>query len=323
MREAAFIKQNQDKWEAFEKVMGRSAPDPDELVTLFVQITDDLAFAQTQYPESRTTVYLNNLASKVHQTIYRNKRERSDRILNFWRFELPKVAYQCRREILISFTVFLMAAGIGVLSAANDDTFVRLILGDSYINMTLENINNDDPMAVYKQMRESDMFAVITLNNIYVSFMVFISGALATVGTIFHLFRNAVMLGAFQYFFYQEGLFMTSFLTIWIHGTFEISAIIIAGGAGIVMGNSILFPQTFTRLESFRQGVKKGVKLVIGLVPIFIVAGFLEGFATRHTEWSIPVKASIIIGSGFIILYYFFIYPYRLYGRRQDQEQGD
>ncbi len=315
MRESAFIKQNQTKWEDFEKILAQKSPDPDNLAGLFIQITDDLAFSQTQYPNSKTTLYLNSLASQVHQNVYKTKKEQKSRFARFWTRELPLVIKTCHKPMLYSLVIFVASVLIGAFSAANDDTFVRLILGDHYVNMTLENINNDDPMAVYKQTDEASMFLGITLNNIRVSFLVFLLGVFAPFGTPFLLFRNGIMLGAFQYFFYQKGLFLTSFLTIWIHGTLEISAIVIAGGAGLVIGNSILFPGTFTRLESFKRGAKKGMKLVVGLVPIFITAGFLESFVTRHTELPIFIKAGIILLSALFISYYFIIYPYIVFNR--------
>ena len=310
MREAAFIKQRQEEWEKFEEILLNSKPDPDALADMFIQLTDDLAFSQTQYPNSKTTIYLNGLASKVHQNVYKTKRVKKGRFSKFWLIELPLTVRACHPEMIYSFLIFLTAALIGALSVANDDTFVRLIMGDTYVNMTLQNISNDDPMAVYKQMGESEMFLRITLNNIRVSFMVFVMGVVAPVGTPYTLFQNGVMLGAFQSFFYQEGLFLTSFLTIWIHGTLEISAIVIAGGAGIAMGNGILFPGTFTRLESFKKRAKQGLKIIIGLVPIFIVAGFLEGFVTRQTDYPIFIKLLIIIASASFILYYFGIFPF-------------
>jgi uncharacterized membrane protein SpoIIM required for sporulation len=105
---------------------------------------------------------------------------------------------------------------------------------------------------------------------------------------------------------------MASVLKIWIHGTLEISAIIIAGCAGLVMGNSLLFSGTFSRLESFKIGAKKGLKVVIGLVPIFIMAGFLESFVTRLT---LPIAGSmvIIVVSAAFIGWYFVVYPARVY----------
>ena len=154
-----------------------------------------------------------------------------------------------------------------------------------------------------------------SINNIKVSFTAFIMGILFSVGTFSALFYNGVMLGSFQYFFYQKGLLLVSVLSIWIHGTLEISAIIIAGCAGLVMGNSIIFPKTFSRLDSFKQGAKQGVKIIIGLVPVFIVAGFLESFVTRLAMPAV-LSGSIIFISASFILWYFVIYPIRL-GRKE------
>ena len=105
-------------------------------------------------------------------------------------------------------------------------------MGDAYVNMTEQNISNNDPMGVYKSHRQIDMFFGITFNNIRVSFVVFAAGIFLSLGTVFSLFRNGVMLGAFQYFFFKKGLLVTSILTIWIHGAIEISSIVIAGAAG-------------------------------------------------------------------------------------------
>ena len=323
MREAAFVKQNTPRWQKFEEMLrNRHLYNPDLLADLFVQLTDDLSYARTHYPSSQTTLYLNNLTAKVHQSIYRNKKEKKSRIARFWLYELPELMYGVRRQLLYAFLVFGVAVLIGCVSAAHDDRFVRLILGDGYVEMTLENIEKGDPMGVYKKQDETLMFLGITLNNIYVSFITFVWGGvngglpwfvLLSFGTGFSLLQNGIMLGAFQYFFYQKGLLFESALTIWIHGTLEISAIIIAGCAGIVMGNSILFPGTYSRMESFRQGSRKGLKIIIGLVPVFITAGFLEGFVTRHTEMPVFAKLSIILTSAFFIVFYFIIYPMRLH----------
>ena len=313
MREPAFINQNADKWRRFETIIRqKDTAKPDEQADLFVQLTDDLSYAQTFYPKSTITHYLNILTGRIHQIIYRNKREATNRFANFWQYELPYLMASVRRELLYAMLIFGAATFIGALSAANDDTFVRLILGDSYVNMTLNNIDNKDPMAVYKDAHQTDMFLGITLNNILVSFYTFVYGLFASLGTAYILLQNGIMLGSFQYFFYEKGLFLTSFLTIWIHGALEISAIVIAGAAGLTMGNSLLFPKTYTRAESFRQGAKKGLKIIIGLVPIFITAGFLEGFVTRHTEMPTALKAAIIGCSFSFIFWYFVWYPYRL-----------
>ncbi|MEQ9423869.1 MAG: stage II sporulation protein M [Cyclobacteriaceae bacterium] len=312
MREAAFVKSYGKDWERFEENLNDPKyTNPDELADLFTKLTNDLAYAQTRYPDSQTSKYLNALASKAHHAIYRNKKEKGRRFITFWRDELPLVLKESHKNLLYAFLIFTVAASIGAFSAAHDDTFVRLILGDGYVNMTLNNIENGDPMAVYKSMRGSDMIAYITFNNIRVSFYAFIAGVIFSMGTGMLLFYNGVMLGSFQYFFFQKGLFLESASAIWIHGTLEISAIIIAGGAGLTMGNSFLFPGTYSRLASLKKGAKQGLKIVVGLVPIFIVAGFLEAFVTRLTEIHWGFKLSIILTSLLFIIYYFVIYPIR------------
>ncbi len=314
MKEIVFVNRNAGRWKVFEDLLnGPDKDNPDKLADLFVQVTDDLAYARTYYPRSTVVKYLNNLAYRSHQLIYSNKKENKKRLKLFWVQEFPLHLYGIRKYIFYSLIVLLISVTIGTVSTLNDDSFVRLILGDSYVNMTLNNIDQGDPMAVYKKMNQSDMFLGITFNNIMVSIYVFIFGLFLSIGTVYMLFRNGVMLGAFLTFFYQKGLLGTAMLTIWIHGTLEIFAITVAGAAGIILGNSILFPGTFSRLESFKKGVKKSLKTVLGVAPLFIVAAFLEGFITRYTDMPVAVRLGIIVASLAFIVWYFFIFPTKLF----------
>lgn len=311
MREAVFLRQNEARWKQYEQ----RATDPEALAARFVALTDDLAYAQTFYPGSPTTRYLNDLAARQHQVLYKNKTESTGRFADFWRRELPLLVARHHRTLAVALGLFLLFVGIGALSAAYDDTFVRVVLGDAYVNSTLANIERGDPMAVYKGMDETPMFLAITANNIYVALLAYALGATLGLGTVWALFRNGVMLGSFQYFFYQKGVLLPSLLTIWIHGTLEISAIVLAGGAGLVMARGMLFPGTYSRRVAFRVAARDGLKLAIGLVPIFVVAGFLEGFVTRHTEMPVWLSLLLIGGSAAFIGWYFIVYPRRLAAR--------
>lgn len=314
MRESAFVKANISKWEKFESsIKSTEQKDPDELAALFIQLTDDLAYARTNYPQSDVTVYLNNLSTKVHLYIYRNKKERKNRFANFWKLELPEIFWNHRKEFAYSFIIFFLSAIVGAFSAAQDQSFVRLILGDEYVNMTLRNIELDRPLGVYAEMDQFPMFLYITFNNVRVSFIAFATGILSALFTGFVLFRNGVMLGSFQYFFYQKGLLLTSVLTIWLHGTIEIISIVIAGGAGIIMGNAWVFPGTYSRLFSLKKGAITGAKVVLGLVPLFITAGFIESYVTRLFDMPILLKAFIILSSLTFMIWYIIIYPRKLY----------
>lgn len=313
MREPAFIQRNKPRWEEFEKIVkDQKQTSPDKLAELFIQITDDLSFARTQYPKSRTTQYLNALASQVHLEIYKNKKEEKNRFVTFWKEEVPQALYESRLPLLYAFIIFSIAGIIGALSVANDPTFVRLILSDGYVNMTLENIKAGNPTRVYAQGSEMNMFVMITLNNVLVSFKVFIYGVFASLGTGLYLFYNGIMVGTFLMFMYQEQQFSQAFPVIMLHGTIELTSIVIAAAAGFVMGNSLLFPGTYSRLASFKKGSLKGMKIVMGLVPFFIMAGFIESFITRYAFMHWSIKLAIIGFSAFLMVFYFLIYPAQL-----------
>ena len=310
MKEVTFIRQNISKWRGAELVVETIGnTDATELADNYIDVTSDLAFAQTHYPESKITRYLNNLASALHNEIYRSHHYRWSRLLTFWTHDVPLTLWEARRELLVSFIVFVASAQVGVLSQLLDPEFCRIILGDSYVDMTLQNIAEGTPMAVYDGDSEDAMFGSITMNNVKVSFITFVMGVFTSIGTGVILFFNGVMLGSFQTFFAQHDLLWESALAVWLHGTLEISAIIVAGAAGVAMGNGWLFPGTYPRLVSFQRGARRGLRIVIGTVPVFVVAGFIESFFTRHTEWPDLLRLTIILCSLAFVIYYYIVLP--------------
>ena len=312
MKEILFIRNNIDKWRSVEELIDNvNFEMPDRLAEAYTDLTADLAFAQTHYPHSRITIYLNNLSSSLHNELYRNKREKWSRVLAFWTQEVPDVMWKERRLLLISFLIFMVSVLIGVLSTLGDASFPRLILGDGYMDMTLENIAKGKPMGVYGSEEESVMFLGITLNNIMVSFNIFVSGVLTSFMPGYQLFQNGIMVGCFDTFFYQHGLLGESLLATMLHGTLELSAIVVAGAAGLAMGNGWLFPGTYSRIVSFQRGAKRGMKIVVGTVPLFILAGFIESFITRHTEINDFVRLTVILLSLCFVIFYFIYLPYK------------
>ncbi|MEL7361998.1 MAG: stage II sporulation protein M [Bacteroidota bacterium] len=325
MREVTFVRQNAEAWQALEATLADRAAPPDALAEAYVRLLDDLAYSRTFYPRSPTTRYLNDLAGQAHARLHRTRREARGRVAHFWSEELPRVVYAERVPLLAAAALFLTMVAIGVLSTMGDPTFVRLILGDFYVNMTLANIEAGDPMAVYKDAHQVDMTFGITINNIRVSFLAFAGGILAGLGTVYILLVNGVMVGAFQGFFYQqnafyEGVFVESVLTIWIHGTLEITAIILAGGAGFVLARGMLAPGTYPRGVAFLRSARQGLKLIIGLVPIFVAAGLLESFVTRYTEMPTVLSLLIIGGSAAFLVGYFVVLPVRRH--REDRQRA-
>ncbi len=316
MRETSFIQQNKEKWQEFEQYLEGRQDNPEELNDLFIQVTDDLSYARTFYPNRSVRVYLNGLAQKVFFNIYKGKKPIWKRFAHFWADDLPQLLYESRKELLLSFFIFALAIAIGMLSGAADPDFARSILGERYVEMTEANINSGDPMAVYKELGAFNMFLGITINNILVALRTFIFGVFYAIGTIGSLLYNGIMLGAFQYFFIEKGLFWESFLAVWLHGAFEISSIVIAGAAGLTMGKGLVQPGTFSRLRSFQLAARRGMSILIGTLPLFVCAGFIESYFTRHTEAPDILRGAFIFLCFAIVLFYFVFLPLRK-GRRE------
>jgi uncharacterized membrane protein SpoIIM required for sporulation len=209
----------------------------------------------------------------------------------------------------VSFIVGIIGTVLGAVSQLYDESFVRIIMGDDYVNQTIERIKNGNPIGVYGEMPQGFMFFYITINNIRVSFMMFAMGMIFSVGTGFYILYNCIMLGSFFAMFYQYNVLGKALKVVWIHGTLEMSAIVIAGCAGFILGNSFMFPGSYSRLESFKRGAKDGIKIVVGLMPVFICAGFLESFITRYTEMPLWLSLIIILGSLTFLVWYFIWLP--------------
>lgn len=323
MKEITFLRQNYQRWMEFENLLNAgNFEDPDALAELFVRITDDLSWARTFYPGSNTEKYLNDLAARIHQEIYKNKKEKRSRLLTFWSRELPNLMRKQHINLYIAFLIFAVSVWVGVISAANDESFIRLILGDSYVDMTLENMKNGDPLGVYKDENQFMMFFQIAINNSMVAILCIMAGVLHWLGVGMMMFRNGVMLGAFFYFLSVQGFTDEAFLTVWIHGVIEIWCIIVAGAGGIALGNSLWFPGAWPRGEAFMRGAREALKIALGLIPFFFLAAFFEGFVTRYTDMHDAARKTIIYGSLVFMVWYFIVFPYLLSMRGKAKEQA-
>lgn len=309
MKEAKFLKLNQEKWKKIEEIIKQKNSDPDLLSSYYIEVTDDLAYTRTYFPDSQAARYLNTLAGALHDAIYKRSWNERGYFKKFFGEELPLIFYSARKEMMLAFLLLFVAVSIGSLSTFNDNYFVRLILGDRYVAMTMDNIQKGDPMAVYKSMNEAEMFLGITLNNLRVSFLAFAGGIVFAFGSIYILFVNGVMIGTFISFLYQQNVFTEAMLIVWLHGTIEIASITVAGAAGFVIGKGMLFPGTYSRTVSFISNAKKGAMMILGIAPLIITAGVIESFITRYTFMHWTVKLLIILSSLVFSFFYFYFYP--------------
>ncbi len=309
LREALFIKKNKDRW---LKIQQQPAQDPDEIASDFTQLVDDLAYAKTFYPSGKVTDFINAQASKIYLDVYRNRKEESNRLVTFWKYDLPLTIRKHHGVILFSFLFFCVFFGIGFFTSQQDEEVARSFFGDWYVEHTKENISKGNPFGIYEHGNSFLTWMGIMVNNIAVSLRMFAAGIVFGVPCLYDLARTSVMVGIFDQFFAARGLGVDFWLVVFVHGTLEITAIILAGAAGLIMGKSYLFPGTIRRVDALKQGAKDGVKIIIGLLPVFALAAFFEGFITRLYNDLSYLTTAIFGLSVIFVTWYFIIYPIRL-----------
>jgi uncharacterized membrane protein SpoIIM required for sporulation len=321
MREPLFIKKNKDKWESYD---ANPTQDPNILSERFVHILDDLAYAQTFYPKGKTVKFLNERAVTFYNEIYKKKKEPFSKLFDFWRIDLPLMIRRNHRFLFIALILFLLFVLMGTLSAIYDSDFFSSIVGKRYIRETKENIRDGNPFGIYGDSSPFAMFLRIGLNNIALSFVWdFVGGLFFCLGTLHSLLLNGMMVGGFHYLFYEAGLGWQFFLVVFMHGTFELFAIVLAAAAGFRLFNSIVFIGTYKRIESIKKGAQDGMQLMILVFLLLIVAAFLESYITRLAASSVasgsvedfmPIWVSVLLLIGFFtfIIWYFGIYPVKV-----------
>lgn len=285
----------------------------------FVQLVDDLAYAKTFYPTSKVTQYINSLASRIYLRIYQNRKEESNRLAKFWMQDVPLTIARHHRIILFSAFLFILFYVVGFFSAGHDEGFIRDVLGNGYVDQTEKNIQEGNPFGIYQSGSSFFMWLGIMINNVVFSMISFVKGIFLGIMSVFALVQTAIEVGVFHYMFFAKGYGFQFVMAVMLHGLLELTAIVITCAAGVIMGTSYLFPGTIRRIDAFKAGVKDGVKIVIGIVPVFAVAAFFEGYVTRHYKMHILLNTLLLLASAGFIIWYFIIYPLSLKSKLKNE----
>lgn len=304
MTAAKFLETRSTAWDRLELLVNKATrsglhrmddAELHEITRLYPAIVVDVARARMYQIDRITQDRINQLAIKAHGLLYRRKsRPLSKTVIHFLRQDYP-VLFRSMWSYLVLATVIFLIGFIGsyvmtVLRPANAYIFVPYGLD---VGHTDSQVSSEDVSERYRTSEKTTMSAAITTNNIAVAFNAFALGITAAVGTILILLYNALMLGAFVGHFANHGLsgVVWSFLTG--HGMLEIFAILIAGASGLRMGISIACPGRLNRIDSLRKGARQAVLLVLGTIPMFMIAGLIESFVTPSY---LPGWAKIAVG---------------------------
>jgi uncharacterized membrane protein SpoIIM required for sporulation len=261
------------------------------------------------------------LAAKIYLGIYQNRKEETNRLLRFWKEDVPSAMARNFKFLLFALFLFILFYLVGFFSSKLDPELIRAVMGDDYVNTTEQNIENGNPFGIYQDGNPFFMWIAIMLNNIIVSFIFFIKGIFLGIGSIDALVSTAIDVGVFHYMFAAKGHGVDFLFAVMLHGLLELTAIVITCGAGMIMGTSFLFPGTLSRMMAFRNGVKDGIKILIGLIPVFIVAAFYEGYITRHYKMPLVLNLILLLPSAAFIVWYFILLPLKSHQQMKKEEQ--
>jgi uncharacterized membrane protein SpoIIM required for sporulation len=278
---------------------GIAALTHDELRTLAVlyrQTAADLSVARDDPTSAALARYLNALLGRAHNLIYSGRAPRARGILQFYGRDFPAIFRRTLPYTLAALVLFAAGAAAGAGMAAADPSFERVVLGGRMMDtieaghMWTHSIVSVKPLAS----------SAIMTNNISVSLAAFAGGIVAGAGTIYMMLFNGLLMGVIAVACQRAGLSLSLWSFVAPHGVLELPAIFIAGGAGLILARALLAPGPLPRREALTESGALAVRLVLGVIPLLIVAGTIEGFISP-TDASPAIKFTIG-AAGFVLL---------------------
>jgi uncharacterized membrane protein SpoIIM required for sporulation len=321
MLRGEFIRQRKDNWlglqNALDAVRG-GRPDEAELLAIvknYRRTIADLSLARSLFPRDPLINELNALVCRALLVIGARPDSDRARIASFFRRRYLPLLRRMSRFFLLSCAVFSGAALSGYGITRVNPFFANAIIGDEYIYMTLYNIEKERPYAVYQSKFKYAMSGFIMANNIKVAFSAFAFGVFYGAGTFLILVANGLMLGSITALFAAHGLLFGFVTTVMVHGTLELFAVMAAGAAGIRLGQSIFRPGRLTRKRALAEFGLEAFILTLAMVPVFVIAGILEGYVT---PLDLPAGARLaVIGGSLAFLAAYFGTPFLLFSERK------
>jgi uncharacterized membrane protein SpoIIM required for sporulation len=245
-----------------------------EMALLYRQVAADLSVLRKDSTARAYALHVNQLLARAHHIIYSGRKTNLLTLFRFLKDEYPAIFQRQIGYVLVS---LLVTVGWGVLGAAITSArpeFMRHFLPPSMIatmerhQMWTESLVTMAPLAT----------SAIMTNNLSVCFTSFAGGIVFGLGTLYVLVGNGMLLGVVGAACHRYGMSVLLWSFVAPHGSLELPAIIISGGAGFRIGHAMLFPGALRWKDSVAQGGIEATRLVSGIIPMLVVAGCLEGF---------------------------------------------
>jgi uncharacterized membrane protein SpoIIM required for sporulation len=308
MISTSWLQKRRPYWASIDELLTRSgrngvhnlsAAELQELALLYRQTASDLATIREDPSSRNQAQYLNQLLGRAHNLIYMGRRSRPGGIIKFYRETFPQIFHDTLPYTLTAAGIFFALAVVGMVMAIVDPSFQRYLLGGDMM-ATIEKRQMWTQSIVTVKPLES---SAIMTNNLSVSFTTFALGITGGLGTIWMLALNGLLFGVVNAACWQVGMSQQLLSFVAPHGVIELPAIFIAGGGGLLIAKGLLFPGTLPRRASLVYEGGRAVRLVVGIIPMLIVAGTIEGFVSP-SDLPVSLKYTLAAGMfGLLLLY--------------------
>jgi len=304
MISVSWLKKRQANWEKLESLLALvkkqglhalSRTELRELGLLYRQTATDLSAVRGDSRSVQQARYLNQLLGRAHNAIYSGQKKTLGGMWKFFAREYPRIFRQFLPYTATATAIFLLGAIAGAFLTLSDPDYMREFLPANLVQSIERHEMWTHSIVSIKPQASS---AIMT-NNLSVSFMTFAAGITAGLGTLYLLFFNGMMLGVIGVACanYQMSVPLWSFVIP--HGVLELPAIFIAGGAGLRLAQALMFPGMLSRRDSLASGGADAVRLLVGVIPMLLVAGSIEGFFSPS---STPAYLKLMAGAALFTL---------------------
>jgi uncharacterized membrane protein SpoIIM required for sporulation len=245
-----------------------------ELALLYRQVANDLSVVRQDGTARSTAHMLNQLLGRTHNIIYSSRRRSFLTVLTFLRKDYPRHFRRLLPYTLTAVTLFAGGLLLGSVLTVTRHGFMESLLGP-YMVETIRHHQMWTHSIVGMKPQESSR---IMTNNLSVTFITFAAGITAGLGTVWLIFFNGLLMGVIATACQQAHMSRDLWSFVCPHGSLELPAIFIAGGAGLRLASGMLFPGLYSRRDSIALAGREAVRLVAGIIPMLVIAGTIEGF---------------------------------------------
>ncbi|MCX7679029.1 MAG: stage II sporulation protein M [Spirochaetes bacterium] len=296
--EILYVEKNKERWKRLEKLLRKKKKDfsdVQEFGELYLVVSNDLSYCQTHFPNSDITYYLNHLVRQCHAVFFGRENTRSSKFFHFFMSEFPLLLYELRFFICAAIIIFIFSVFFAWNIVASNVLMGEIFLPEKMYEIAIQDLELRRQFGNFDQIPENFRSALslyVWFHNSIVAINCWALGIIFGLGTVSVLFYNGTMLGALCAVYYANGHFLDFISLIMIHGSLELPAIVIAGGAGIALGFSLIRPTRMSRLDAIRKEALRSLKVLGGVLWLLLIAAIFEGLIT---PLKLPVNERIVI----------------------------